>query len=143
MDQTLKTPKTPIRIKQHKSKGEQFVNKVDLNKITSDFINFYYNCWITNVDALFAHQIWCAYTVVNIEGTKLNPQETVQYFKKFQGAQFKLDSYQFAPGGSRRIDIMSKGKMTMSGITKTIIQTFALIELKDTFKLKSTQIYFV
>lgn len=139
---------TPIKhtkqIKQTKqTKGDQFVNKVDLNKITLDFITFYYNTWINNVDKLFSHQMWKSYTVINIEGTKLNPHDTVQYFKRFQGATFSVESYQFAPDGSRRLDIMVKGIMTQSGITKTLVQTFALIEIKGEFYLKSTQIYFV
>ncbi|ADO67510.1 hypothetical protein crov476 [Cafeteria roenbergensis virus] len=132
----------PIK-RSKQTKGDQFVNKVDLKKITHDFITFYYNTWINDVNKLFSHPMWKSYTIINIEGTKLNPLETVQYFKRFEGATFSIENYQYAPDGSRRIDIMSKGIMTQSGITKTLVQTFALIEIKGDFYLKSTQIYFV
>jgi len=125
------------------TKGDQFVNKADLGKVTDDFIKFYYSNWMMNVNALFAHPMWKNYTYINVEGSKLNPQQTIQYHKGFQGSHFQMEGYQFVPDGSRRVDIMVKGKMTKGGITKTLVQTFALVEVKGSFYLKSTQIYFI
>jgi len=125
------------------TKGDQFINKANLSKITDDFIRFYYNTWVTDVSRLFTNKIWKSYTYINVDGKKLTPEQTVSFHKKFQGCHFQMVSYQFVPDGSRRIDILSKGKMTKGGITKFIIQTFALIEIKGNFYLKSTQIYFI
>jgi len=125
------------------TKGDQFVNKANLGKVTDDFIKFYYNNWMTNVNALFAHPMWKNYTFINVEGSKLTPQQTIQYHKGFEKCHFQMGGYQFVPDGSRRVDIMAKGKMTKGGITKTLVQTFALIEVKGSFYLKSTQIYFI
>ena len=125
------------------TKGDQFVNKANLSKICEDFTKFYYNTWVTDVSKLFTNKIWKSYTFINVEGTKLTPQQTVEYHKKFQGSRFEMIGYQFVPDGSRRIDILSKGRMTKYGITKILVQTFALIEIKGSFYLKSSQIYFI
>ena len=125
------------------TKGDQFVNTANLKKVTNDFIKFYYSNLITNVDALLSHPMWKSFTFINVEGSKLSPKQTIQYYKGFEGSHYQIEGYQFVPDGSRRVDIMAKGKMTKGGITKTLVQTFALIEVKGSFYLKSTQIYFI
>ena len=126
-----------------KKSGDQFVNNVDMNQICNNFIEFYYKNWMTNVRGLVQSPIWKPYTKVNVDGTSLLPQQTVQYLTNLQGSKFELISKQFVPDGSRRLDIMIKGKITKNSITKFIIQSFALIEIKGQFYLKSTQIYFI
>lgn len=125
------------------TKGDQFINKNDLNKITNDFINFYYKNWMENTNILFANPIWKPYTKINVDGVSLNPQQTVQFHKNLEKGSFKLDKYQFVPDGSRRIDIMVKGVMTKKGISKNIVQVFALVEVKKQFYLKSMQIFII
>ena len=123
--------------------GSQFVNNVDINKVCNDFLHFYYKNWMENVDLLFKNQIWKPFTKINIDDKSLTPQQTIQFHKNLQGGIFERISYQFVPDGSRRLDIMVKGKITKSGITKFIIQSFALVEIKGNFYLKYTQIYFI
>lgn len=124
-------------------KGSQFVNNVDMEKVCSNFLVFYYKNWMVNVDLLFKNPIWKPFTKINIDGKSMSPQDTIRFHKNLQGGKFEKISYQFVPDGSRRLDIMMKGKITKSGISKFIIQSFALIEIKGQFYLKSTQIYFI
>ena len=126
-----------------KKSGDQFVNKVDMGKTCDDFLIFYYNTWRLNVQQLITSPIWKQNTKINLEGRSLTPQETVQFHQNFQGAIFEKISHQFVPDGSRRLDIMVKGRITKGNQSKFFVQSFALVELKGTFYIKSTQFYFI
>ena len=123
--------------------GDQFVNKTDMNKICNDFLNFYYNTWRLNVQQLITSPIWKPHSKINIEGRAMPPHEAVQFHQNFQGAVFEKISHQFVPDGSRRLDIMVKGRISKGGHSKIFVQCFALVELKGSFFIKSTQFYFI
>ena len=123
--------------------GSQFVNNVDMNKVCNDFLAFYYNTWRTNVPQLIASPIWKPHSKINIDGSQLTPQQTIQFHQNLQGAHFEKISHQFVPDGSRRMDIMVKGRVSKNGHTKIFVQCFALVELKGSYFIKSTQFYFI
>jgi hypothetical protein len=128
---------------QKKTSGDQFVNKVDMKQVCNNFLKFYYNTWSTNVPQLVSSPIWKHHTKININGNSVTPQQAVQFHQNFQGAVFDSFSHQFIPDGSRRLDILVKGRISKSGHSKVFVQSFALVELKGNFFIKSTQFYFI
>lgn len=126
-----------------KKKGNQFLNKVDMSKISNDFIISYYNTWKNDVHKLVTSPIWKTNTKVNLDGKNLTPQETVYFHQNLQNAHFENIHHQYVSDGSRRLDIMVKGKVSKGGHYKIFVQTFALVELKGTFYIKSTQFFFI
>lgn len=123
--------------------GDQFVNKVDLNQICNNFITNYYNFWVTDINKLLSSDMWKPHTKFSIEGKNVSAQEAVLFHHKLTGCTFKLLNKQFIPDGSRRLDIMVKGLFTKNNLSQQLVQTFALIEVRGTFYIKSTQIFLI
>lgn len=126
--------------------GDQLVNKInkiDLEKICNNFINNYYNFWVTDVNKLLTSKMWKSFTKFCIEGKNVTPEEAIVFHQKLSGCKFKLLNKQFIPDGSRRLDIMVKGLFFKNQLNQGIVQTFALVEIKDTFYIKSTQIFLI
>lgn len=126
-----------------RTKGDQFVNKVDMNKICIDFITFYYTTLQNNCDELLNSPLWKPYTKMNIDGMSCNFDLIVKFHKNLVGSNIEIISHQFVPDGSRRLDIMVKGKITKNYENKMFVQSFALIEYKKTFFIKLIQFYFI
>lgn len=129
--------------RQQPNNGEQLVNKVDLNKITIDFIKFYYGKWMESCDDIIASNMFKPNTKINIDGKTFNLPEFYSFLKTFEKSNYRMESYQFVPDGGRRVDIMTKGILTKDSIKKTMIQNIALIECRGGFYIRSTQIYFI
>lgn len=119
--------------------GEQLVNKKDLNLICTEFINFYYKKITENLDELFNNNLWKSYSIVNLDGCNLEHLDFINFCNNFLGKEINILSYQFVPDGSRRLDIMVKCSVDEN----IFVQNFALVEVKENFYIKSTQIYFI
>lgn len=126
-----------------KTSGDQFVNKVNLDEFCNNFINNYYSFWVTDVNKLLGSDMWKYYTKFSIEGKIVSSQEAVLFHKRLSDCTFKLLNKQYIPDGSRRMDIMVKGQFSKNGLSQIIVQTFALIEVKGKFTIKSTQIFLI
>lgn len=125
------------------TKGDQVVNKADLNQIKDQFINFYYQNWFSNVASLFQSPIWKSYTKMMVDNVTLNPHQIINWHTNLSKGNFKIDRSQFIPDGGRRMDIMVQGTMTLAHESKKMIQNFVIIENGGKWWIKSILVYFI
>jgi hypothetical protein len=131
------------------SSGDQLTNKADLNKVTNDFIKYYYTKWIENLDELFSSGIFTPKTFYNVNGEQLDNESIIAFHNSFCESKINIDSSQFNPDGSRRIDILVKGHFisimeeTEEDVIQHFVQTFGIIENKGFFFIKNSNFIFL
>jgi len=125
------------------TKGDQVVNKVDLNLIKEQFISFYYQNWFSNVSGLFQSPIWKSYTKMMVDNVEMNSHQIVSWHNTFSKGGFKIDRSQFIPDGARRMDIMVQGTMTLGTESRKMIQNFVILENGGNWWIKSILVYFI
>jgi len=131
------------------SSGDQLTNKADLNKITNDFIEYYYTKWMENLDELFSSGIFTPKTFYNVNGEHLDNESIIAFHNSFCESKINIDSSQFNPDGSRRIDILVKGHFvsiveeTEEDVIQHFVQTFGIIENKGFFFIKNSNFIFL
>ena len=121
-------------------KSKQTLETVDIKQVVNNFITFYYKSWMEDVVKLLSSPLWKEYTIFNFNDKKLSSEEIIKFHEELKGNQFELISCQFIPDGSRRIDILITGKIFNDKHSKVIVQTFALLEIKKDFYIKSSQV---
>jgi len=129
--------------RQKPNKGEQIVNKLDLNKVVIDFIKFFFESWTSDVNKIISSDMIKQHTKINIDSQILNIQQFFQFLKTFEHSHFHLDKFQFVPDGARRIDINIKVNITKNSISKFFIINIALVEIKGQFYIKYIQAFFI
>jgi len=125
------------------TKGDQVVNKVNLDVIKDQFMNFYYQNWFSDVTILFQSPIWKPYTKMMVNNVSMNSTEIIRWHTLFCKGHFKIEKSQYVPDGSRRMDIMVQGALTVGSETKIMIQNFVIIENGGKWWIKSILIFFI
>ena len=128
------------------SSGDQLTNKADLNKITNDFTEYYYTKWMENLDDLFSSGIFTSKTFYNVNGEQLDNEAIIAFHNTFIGYKINIDTIQFNPDGSRRIDILVKGhfiSVESPEEPQHFVQTFGIIENKGNFFIKNSNFLFL
>ena len=116
--------------------------KINFEDITKVFVNFYYENWMKNCDALFSSCLWKHFTKFQVNNIEIPLEQIKLWHQNLSDSSFELIRYQYVIDGSRRIDLMVQAKISKNNVTKNLNQHFSLLEHSGQWWIKSNMIYF-
>ena len=76
-----------MNVEKEKTKGDNIIQKVDLNITSKDFVNWFYTTLNSNIDNLF-NNLWRDFTVVDINSEKTKGK--VNIHSKFNKCFYRI-----------------------------------------------------
>jgi len=94
--------------------GDQINQRVDIQQVGNNFINFYYTTCKNNINALFTSGVLKDHTRLRYKDKEYKEQELVQLLTQInQESTFVLEETIIMDSGGRRADILVIGKIQM------------------------------
>lgn len=127
-----------------KNNGDNINQKIDLEKLSKEFISFYYKSINTNPQELVNSKIIREYSDLKFDNNKYRGENffniIIKLFKS--GIKFNPTKLEFLESGSRRVEIVILGIATDGTINKNFCQTF-VISNNDTWFLKNSMLILI
>lgn len=123
-----------------KNNGDNIVQKIDINSIVKEFINFYYTSFNNNPIDLINHKMIREYSSLKYKGIKYNGEKFFNTIINFTNGKIKMvpQIIEFMDSGSRRIDISILGVVSDNKQSKNFNQTFLISHNKDGWYIKNS-----
>jgi hypothetical protein len=98
---------------------------IDISNVVTQFINIFYNLWITNPIELKNRGLIKHFSKISFNKNIFKGDDFINLLinLKQQGLQINITNYEFLDSGSRRIDILLSG--TINNISNNIIKNFS------------------
>tara|TARA_B100000768_G_scaffold180254_1_gene199719 strand:- start:282 stop:716 length:435 start_codon:yes stop_codon:yes gene_type:complete len=109
-----------------KNNGDNIIQKINIKKTVTEFVNFYYSNLNTNPNQLVSSNVLREYSSIKYDGIKYSGKEYFELVCNFfkNNIKMKPTKVDFIDSGSRRIDISLLGTATNNN--KQFTQTFLL-----------------
>ena len=117
--------------------GYNIVNKIDVSKVVSDFIAYYYTN-INNSSKMISEGVIKEYTKIKYDSTTFTNNNINLFFSKFDGCTMNIKKVNFLDSGSRRIDIVVLGQFQDSNFNLNFFQTFILCNHQNNWYIKNS-----
>jgi hypothetical protein len=101
---------------------------IDISVVVNQFINTFYNLWLTNTSELKNIGVILHFSKIAYEKKIFKGDDFINLLNglKQNGLQINISKFEYLDSGSRRIDISLFGTITSNNITKNFNQTFLL-----------------
>ena len=111
-----------------KNNGDNIIQKIDIQKTVTEFINFYYLNSNTNPNQLVSSNVLREYSSIKYNSQKYSGRDYFEIINTFfkNGIKMNPTKVEFIDSGSRRIDISLIGVAIDSSQEKHFTQTFLL-----------------
>ena len=122
--------------------GDQVNQLVDINLVGTQFVQFYYQKWISNPQEIFQSGIFKHHTRLKYKGTIYKGEALAQLHidTHKKGISFQLTDIQVLDSGGRRADILVVGKLkeTTQSQEMTFSQYFTIANNKENWFLHNS-----
>jgi len=121
--------------------GDNIIQKIDYQLLAKQFVDFFYNKWITNPNDFISNGLFFEKSKMNINNKILVGIEIINEMILIQNnsdLMIKYDNISALDSGSRRIDIMVNGKMNKSNVNYNFTQYFLIIFQEKTWKIQNS-----
>lgn len=109
-------------------------------KVAEDFIKYYYHTWTTNPMELRYRDIIRPHSKLVHQKTEHYGDMIMQVLVGLSKENIRLSDikYQATNGGSRRVDILVTGKISIKGVQKIFCQNFILCYAQTGWYIQNT-----
>ena len=125
-----------------KTSGDQVNQLVDINAISTQFVQFYYQKWISNPQEIFESGIIKDHTRIKYKNIVYKGPNLYQFHSDThaKGISFQLNDIQVLDSGGRRADILVSGKLkeTVQSQEMTFSQYFTIANNKESWFLHNS-----
>jgi hypothetical protein len=123
-----------------KNNGDNIIQKINIQKTVTDFVDFYYSNLNTNPNNLASSTILREYSSIKYNGKKCSGKDYFELINTFfkNGVNMNPTNFEFIDSGSRRIDISLIGIATDKSVRKQFTQTFLLSHNKQGWFIKNS-----
>ncbi len=122
--------------------GDQVNQLVDINIVGTQFVQFYYQKWISNPQEIFQSGIFKNHTRLKFKGTVYKGDTLAQLHIDTQkkGISFQINDIQVLDSGGRRADILVVGNIKETPQSKqlTFSQYFTIANNKENWFLHNS-----
>jgi hypothetical protein len=122
--------------------GDQVNQLVDINLVGTQFVQFYYQKWISNPQEIFQSGIVKDHTRIKYKNTVYKGNSLLQLHTDThaKGISFQLNDIQVLDSGGRRADILVVGKLkeTTQSQEMTFSQYFTIANNKENWFLHNS-----
>ena len=129
-------------MEQAHTSGDQVNQYIDINKTGTDFVNFYYQKWISNPQEIFQSGIFKDHTRLKYKGIVYSNHSLCQlHIDTYnKGISFKINDIQILDSGGRRADILVIGNLKESTESQqlTFSQYFTIANNKEKWFLHNS-----
>lgn len=124
--------------------GTNIVQKIDINQLSSEFLQFFYNTWKTNPQNFITSGLFYDHSRLSFDGTVYKGIDIVTFlnsiYQECIGSclDFTIKKFNCMDSGSRRIDILVNGFINKQGTQYPFSQYFMVAHIKDSWKLHNS-----
>ena len=122
--------------------GDQVNQLVDINLVGTQFVQFYYQKWISNPEEIFQSGIFKDHTRLKYKSTVYKGETLAQLHRDThkKGISFQINDIQVLDSGGRRADILVVGNLKESTQTQQMAfsQYFTIANNKENWFLHNS-----
>lgn len=112
--------------------GDQINQKVDVNKIGMDFIQFYFEKFTKSPDELITSGLFKPHSRIKYKGNTFKGETLINFIKQTGlNCTIHINDIQILDSGGRRIDILISAKIKKNMVIHNFNQYFTLANIKD------------
>jgi len=112
--------------------GEQINQKVDVNKIGMDFIQFYFEKFTKSPDDLITSGLFRPHSRIKFKGNVFKGESLLNFIRETGiNSTVHINDIQILDSGGRRIDILVSAKINRNMIIHNFNQYFTLANIKN------------
>ena len=112
--------------------GDQINQKVDVNKIGMDFIQFYFEKFTKSPDELINSGLFKPHSRIKFKDNTFKGESLINFIKQTGlNSTIHINDIQILDSGGRRIDILISAKINKDMIVHNFNQYFTLANIKD------------
>lgn len=115
--------------------GNNINQKIDTNLYGTEFIKYFYTNWSTNLQELLNKKIINEHTKIKFKKVKYQKEDLIKFLTQInnEGVVFNIIDYEISDSGSRKIDILVNGEITVNNNTNEFTQTLLIANNKYWF----------
>jgi hypothetical protein len=122
--------------------GANIVQKINYSRVVEEFIEFYYNTWMTNPSNFISANLITEYSRLLVDDVEYKSSESIiRYLYDIwlnSGLKIELKKVSCLDSGSRRIDIVVNGVICKNDIKYNFTQYFLLAHYNNSWKFQNS-----